>query len=339
VLLQPTTRADLFRLLGDEDRLRLFALCAEEELTVGELAELLDDSQPQISRKAQPLRASGLLAARKDGTRTYLKAQVPAGQGSDDDAIVLAALDEGRRLCRKDRVLAKIPRVLRAREDSSRRFFDDDAAPVAVAAAVPPAVLGFLPLLRPLLGERTALCVDVGAGDGLLLPLLSPLFDRVFAVDRSPARLAACARLTAGLDLGNVRLIEGDADDVAVYEACYRHGGASVVVVARTLHHAARPADLLAASARLLRDGGVVVVVDYLPHDDEAMRALGDVWLGFPPERLAALAREAGLVPMVASPMSAPPSFPDSHLPWQWLAATKGAPPARVGPAGPTAVQ
>jgi DNA-binding transcriptional ArsR family regulator len=37
---EPT--ADLFRLLGDEDRLRLLALCAAEELTVGELADLLD---------------------------------------------------------------------------------------------------------------------------------------------------------------------------------------------------------------------------------------------------------------------------------------------------------
>jgi ArsR family transcriptional regulator len=331
-MLQQQTRADLFRLLGDEDRLRLFALCAEEELTVGELAEVLDDSQPQVSRKAQPLRAAGLLVARKDGTRTYLKAQAVDG---DDGAIVQAALDEGRRLCRKDRLLARIPRVLRAREDTSRRFFDDDAGATPAPGAAVPAVLGFLPLLRPLLGDRTALCVDVGAGDGLLLPLLSPLFDRVFAVDRSAARLAACARLTGGLDLGNVRLLEGDADDVAVYEACFRHGGASVVVVARTLHHAARPGDLLAACARLLRADGVVVVVDYLPHDDEAMREQGDVWLGFPPERLGALAREAGLVPLASAPLPAPPSFPDSHLPWQWFAAAKGPPPHR----GITAVQ
>jgi len=41
-----SVRADLFRLLGDEDRLRLLALCAEEELTVGELAQLLGESQP-----------------------------------------------------------------------------------------------------------------------------------------------------------------------------------------------------------------------------------------------------------------------------------------------------
>ena len=32
--MQPA-RVEMFRLLGDEDRLRLLALCAEEELTVG----------------------------------------------------------------------------------------------------------------------------------------------------------------------------------------------------------------------------------------------------------------------------------------------------------------
>lgn len=320
-MLQQQTRADLFRLLGDEDRLRLFALCAEDELTVGELAEILDDSQPQISRKAQPLRSAGLLSARKDGTRTYLRAVVDVG---DDAGIVAAALDEGRRLCRKDRLLAKIPRILRAREDGSRRYFDETSTPTATTTMTPSA-LGLLPLLRPLLGERASgLCVDVGAGDGVLLPLLSPLFDRVFAVDRSPARLAACARVTSDLGLANVRLLQGDADDVDVYEACFRAGGASVVVVARTLHHAARPADLLSACARLLRDDGVVVVVDYLPHDDERMREQGDVWLGFSPDKLAGLARDAGLSPSSTSPMTAPASFSDSHLPWQWMAATKG---------------
>ena len=68
-------RADLFRLLGDEDRLRLLALCAEDELTVGELAALLGESQPQVTKKSQPLRDAGLLVARRDGTRTLLRSQ------------------------------------------------------------------------------------------------------------------------------------------------------------------------------------------------------------------------------------------------------------------------
>ena len=42
--------ANLFRLLGDEDRLRLLALCDAEELTVGELSTLLKQSQPQVTR-------------------------------------------------------------------------------------------------------------------------------------------------------------------------------------------------------------------------------------------------------------------------------------------------
>ena len=49
-----SARADLFRLLGDEDRLRLLALCAEDELTVGELATLLGESQRPITIDAQP---------------------------------------------------------------------------------------------------------------------------------------------------------------------------------------------------------------------------------------------------------------------------------------------
>lgn len=314
-MLQPQTRADLFRLLGDEDRLRLLALSAEEELTVSELAELLQDSQPQVSRRAQSLRAAGLLAARKDGTRTYLKAVV------DGDAVVVSALEEGRRLCRKDKSLARIPKILRDREEGSRQYFEQAAALSSPSPSLS-SLAGFLPLLRPLLGERAqGLCVDVGAGDGTLLPLLAPLFARVFAVDRSPARLAACANVVAASDLPNVRLLEGDAADAAVYEAVYDKGGASVVVVARVLHHAARPQELLAACARLLRPQGLVVVVDYLPHEDEAMRAQGDVWLGFAPEKLAALAQEAGLQATGAGAMPAPPALEDSHLPWQWMAA------------------
>src|SRR5512134_3768736 len=105
-------RADLFRLLGDEDRLRLLALCAEEELTVGELASLLGESQPQVTKKSQPLREVGLLSARRDGTRTLLR--TPVGE-LDPDPVIAAAVDEGRRLCGKDGSLARIAAVIAQR--------------------------------------------------------------------------------------------------------------------------------------------------------------------------------------------------------------------------------
>jgi ArsR family transcriptional regulator len=164
-------RAELFRLLGDEDRLRLLALCAEEELTVGELASLMGESQPQITKKSQPLREVGLLAARRDGTRTLLKSEIAV------DPVLTAALEEGRTLCSKDGSLARVPRIVAQREELSRRLFE--SVPGDVVAATPPpdaALLQWVPLLAPLLPGH-ALAIDLGTGEGALHPLLDRVQD------------------------------------------------------------------------------------------------------------------------------------------------------------------
>ncbi len=311
----PAPRAELFRLLGDEGRLRLLALCGEDELTITELATLLDESQPQVSKKAGALRAASLLAARRDGTRTLLTI--------DDDArgdpVVKDALDEGRRLCRKDGSLARVATVVAAREEHARRFFDDaPAANDTVALQQAPAT-AYLQALAPLLPAHR-LAVDVGTGDGTFLPLLSPLYDRVIAVDRSAARLARCAARTATFALPNVRLLQGSFDDAGLFEELARLGGADLVLCARLLHHAARPQDAIGSLARLCRPGGHVVVVDYLPHVDDSMHeSQADVWLGFTPERMGAWMQDAGLAVVAAFPWSGPlpAGEPDSHLPWQ----------------------
>jgi DNA-binding transcriptional ArsR family regulator len=291
-------RADLFRLLGDEDRLRLLALCAEEELTVGELATLLGESQPQVTKKTQPLREAGLLNARRDGTRTLLKADaVP----SAPDPVIAAALEEGRALCTRDGSLAKIARVVAQREDLSRRLFETPATDTVPAPSADASLLAWTPLLAPLLPGR-ALVVDVGTGEGALLPLLSPLYERVIAVDRSPARLARCGARIAEWGLPNVRLREGSVDDASLAEEVQSRGGADLVVMARMLVHASRPADAIASATRLLRAGGHLAIVDYLPHDDESLREQGHVWLGFEPAKLRSWLEAAKLAPLALGP-------------------------------------
>lgn len=76
--------------------------------------------------------------------------------------------------------------------------------------------------------------------------------------------------------------------------------------MARVLHHAARPQDSIAAAARLLRAGGHLVIVDYLPHDDETMREQGDVWLGFEPQKLRGWLEAAALDAIAINPLSSP---------------------------------
>ena len=287
-------RADLFRLLGDEDRLRLLALCSEEELTVGELATLLGESQPQVTKKSQPLREVGLLATRRDGTRTLLKADV------DPDPVIDAAIEEGRTLCTRDGSLSKIARLVAQREDVSKRLFDQPSE-LAPAPSADASLLAWTPLLAPLLPGR-ALAIDIGTGEGALLPLLSPLYERVIAVDRSPSRLARCGARVSEWGLPNVRLREGSVDDASLAEEVQTRGGADLVVMARMLVHASRPQDAIASAMRLLRAGGHLAIVDYLPHDDESLREQGHVWLGFEPAKLRGWLEAAKLAPLAVAP-------------------------------------
>lgn len=278
----------------------MLALCAEEELTVGELATLLGESQPQITKKSQPLREVGLLAARRDGTRTLLRSSIHV------DPVLSVALEEGRSLCTKDGSLARVASIVASREELSRRFFDESDQPPAPSESD---LRAWLPIIAPLLPGR-ALAIDVGTGEGTLLPLLSPLYDRVVAVDRSPARLARCAARIAAWGLPNVRLREGDVDDADLVEEIAARGGADLVVMARVLHFAARPKDAIVAATRLVRPGGHLVVVDHLPHDDEALREQGHVWLGFEPAKLRGYLETAHLDVLAVDPI---PSAHSAH--------------------------
>ncbi|MCC7383603.1 MAG: methyltransferase domain-containing protein [Deltaproteobacteria bacterium] len=303
------SRVDLYRVLADEDRLRILALAAEAELSVGELAELLGESQPQLTKKSQPLRDATLLSARREGTRTLLATQLV------DDPLLTDALEEGRRLCRKDGSLARVPAIIQGREESSRRFFAEARADSGGIA--PDTSLGWLEAFGSLLPSR-ALAIDAGTGEGTLLPVLSPLYQRVIAVDRSAARLARCAARISSANLGNVRLREGDAEDPALYEEVTRAGGADLVACARVLHHAARPADSVLALARLLKPGGALLIIDYEPHHEESLRETqGDVWLGFSRAQLEEWLRRAQLSNIRVFPLTvrAPAGEPDHPLP------------------------
>jgi ArsR family transcriptional regulator len=115
----PAARCELYRLLSEPIRLQVMALAAAEELAIGELADLLGESQPNISRHAAPLKAGGLLTVRKQGTRTFVRLH----DGAAADPVVADALAAGRALCEEGGSLARIKDVLRARDAVGREFF------------------------------------------------------------------------------------------------------------------------------------------------------------------------------------------------------------------------
>jgi len=63
--------ADLFRAIGDRERLRLLAVLAGGERCVTELADSVGASLSTVSQRLRVLRSEGLLARRRDGKHIY----------------------------------------------------------------------------------------------------------------------------------------------------------------------------------------------------------------------------------------------------------------------------
>lgn len=61
----------LFLAMSDKTRLRLLELMAGGEVSVGYLADALNESQPKISRHLAYLRTAGVVSTRRDGKWVY----------------------------------------------------------------------------------------------------------------------------------------------------------------------------------------------------------------------------------------------------------------------------
>lgn len=316
--LSSDARWQLYRLLGEPLRLRLLALAHSEELSVGELAELLTESQPNVSRHAALLRQSGVLLDRREGTRVYVRVSPTAAQ----DPVVADALHTGRTLCERDGSLTRIAEVVRSRDHHTREFFEQPTggtSPQELARELP----AYLFALGQVMTSH-GLAVDAGTGDGSLLDVLAPLFDRVVALDRSQAQLAQAHRRVTARGYSNVELLRGEIDGVEVRQTV--GSGADAVVCSRVLHHSPLPRKAVGALAELTRPGGVLVLIDYLRHQDEQMRdRQADVWMGFSAEELEEFAQAAGLVEVLARqiPVGLTGGAPDSQVGWQVLTAKR----------------
>ncbi|HEY6880009.1 MAG TPA: metalloregulator ArsR/SmtB family transcription factor [Polyangiales bacterium] len=314
-----TARWELYRLLAEPVRLRLLALAADEELAIGELAELLREGQPNVSRHVAPLRKAGLLTMRKQGTRVLVR----LSELAEADPVVNDGVEAGRALCVADGSLARVAEIIAQRDDTSRAYFAN--VPEQVSSDLPGELPAYLTALAPLMMAR-GLAVDAGCGAGTVLDVLAPLFKEVVAVDREQAQLSHARARLARRGYTNVTLHCDAYDSDAVRELVHERGGADVVFASRVLHHAPRPEGTVAALGKLLKPDGALIVVDYAPHEDEALRdRQADLWLGFSTDELTGFARRAGLSDVHVHPIARGRCGDglDGALDWQFMVARK----------------
>ena len=276
----------IFKTLSDPTRVRILRLLESEDLVVQELMEVLGMAQSRVSRHLAILREAGLLTDRRDGTYVSYRF-VPSTDRAWRDAwaLVTRSLSDDPTAQRDAAALGRVidSRSLGARSffdavgpewDALRKVFNDDVLRAsAIARLVDPELY----------------VADIGTGTGILALELARLGLRVVGVDNSARMLEAARTKLEGV--AGVELRKGEAHRLPIADSEVDAAFAHMV-----LHYLPSPADAIREMARVVRQGGTIVVVDFVRHDQKWMQEeLGVVWLGFDLEEVEGWFHAAGL--------------------------------------------
>lgn len=100
--------AEFLKTISDETRLRILVLLLKKELCVCELCDVLEESQPKVSRHLAKLRDAGLVKDERQGQWVFYYAKFEEGFKEIMDSIVIR-IDEYPQLKKDaDRLSTKI---------------------------------------------------------------------------------------------------------------------------------------------------------------------------------------------------------------------------------------
>lgn len=283
----PASLSEILATFAEPTRLRILRVLDREELSVGEAAKVVQLPQSTVSRHLKLLADAGLLVRRSVGTATLYRLLVDdLPEHARPLWLTLRAHVVGTPDAAED--FRRLASVLAERRVDSQAFFgrvagEWDSLRTKLFGD------GFTAKALLSLCDPRWVVADLGCGTGNAAELLAPHVQRVIAIDQSEPMLDAARKRLAGV--ANIEFIASGLDRLPLQD-----GAADVVIAALVLHHLQEPAAALREMKRVLRRGGVVVVIDMLAHTRQEYRTtMGHVHLGFAPEALTALFVEAGL--------------------------------------------
>ena len=300
----------IFRALADPTRLRIMRLLGSMELAVGEVAQVLGQSQPRVSRHIGILCDAGLAERRREGSWVFLRTGANSGEAPPLSRAVAELLVEAEAAdaqfaeeCRQDR--RKLAEIREHRESEALAYFSDHAedwdelrrmhsSDEAVEAA----------LARALEARPLGRLLDIGTGTGRMAELFAERAERIVALDKSLAMLRVARAKLQHLPAERVELVQGDFGSLPFAADSF-----DTVLFHQVLHFAQAPATVLAEAGRVTRPDGRVAIVDFAAHQREELRDRhAHARLGFEDSALAGMLDAAGFEP------AAPIALEDGEL-------------------------
>jgi ubiquinone/menaquinone biosynthesis C-methylase UbiE len=277
------------RAAGEGTRLRVLGLLGHGELTVSELTQILGQSQPRVSRHLKLLDEAGLVSRFQEGTWAFYRL---CDEGTEGElaSVIVERIPDGDAQHARD--LERLEEIRKTRLDIANAYFSKNAEDWAdvrklhvdeeqVEAA----------LLRAVASLEIKNLVDVGTGTGRILEIFAAHIEKGIGIDISQDMLSVARSALANKSLSHCQARLGDMYNIPVAS-----GSQDAVVIHQVLHYAIQPDIATREAARILRPGGVLLIVDFAPHDLEELRHdHAHRRLGFGDEEVVGWARTAGL--------------------------------------------
>lgn len=276
---------DSFSALNDCARLRILRILNQHELSVGEVADIIQLPQSTVSRHLKLLFDAGFTSRRTVGTTGLYRTATEMS----DEATELwnISITNSAELPGANEDEERLVSVLAQRHSDSRTFFktvgsDWETLRQGLFGSHFTSV-ALLSLLDPSL--RVA---DIGCGIGNAASLIAPYVKHVVGIDRESSMLQQAKERP---DLApNIEFIEGDAVHLPL-----ENQSLDVAMLCLVLHHIESVKNAIEEACRIVKDGGKILIIDMQQHTrDEYKHTMGHIHQGFSKHSLEEFAKQTG---------------------------------------------
>lgn len=261
---------NIMRALADPTRLRIIFLVMRLELSVGELVQILGQSQPRVSRHVRILDEAGILERRKEGSWVFMRPGRVLAEGRLNPLFADTDVTQAKAF---QRDLLRLEEARAARTDMAAAYFAahaeewDSLRSLHVAESEVEAAIGQILRTAPL-GH----VLDVGTGTGRMMELFAAEAGHFVALDNSTDMLRLARAKLGSMDAkvaSKVDIMLGDFNALPLGDEAF-----DTILFHQVLHYAQHPEGVIAEAARVLKPKGRLVIVDFATHDREELRTV-----------------------------------------------------------------
>lgn len=280
---------DTLKAAAESSRLRVLLLLSHGDLTVSDVTEILNQSQPRVSRHLKLLLDAGLIERYQEGSWAYFRL-------SDAEAAPEFVQSMLTLVARNDAVVSRdaerLAAVKRRRQSRAVEYFSRNAGSWDRIRSLHVPDAAVEAAMLEVVGERPFQAMaDLGTGTGRLLEIFAPLYRRGVGIDLSREMLAVARANLDRAGIAHAQVRQGD-----LYAPPVERDQFDLVTMHQVLHYLEDPASAVKEAAQLLRPAGRLLIVDFAPHKLEFLRdEHAHLRLGFSDRQIEDWMKEARL--------------------------------------------